>query len=208
LKKLFAVLLSCTMIISIFAPAAGAQAAPNNKSGAVTQNFNENAAEAQKRNMLKTIEKYVVVQEDGTLALNDVPHGLYKKYNLEALEAHFNTINKEIKNGHLVVDEELNINPTGFSTMATYGKWTYHWWGYDRLFTNSQAKEYVKRLELQAAGAAMVTGVTAPFPPIAGLASISSGYWLLLANRVEANNKGNGVKVAVTWVNIFNVTPL
>lgn len=45
------------MIISIFAPAAGAQAAPNNKSGAVTQNFNENAAEAQKRNMLKTIER-------------------------------------------------------------------------------------------------------------------------------------------------------
>lgn len=92
--------------------------------------------------------------------------------------------------------------------MATYGKWTYHWWGYDRKFTNYQTKQYVERLEMQAAGATMVTGVGAWFPPIGGIAGVSAGYWALLASRVEANNHGNGVLVEVTWVNVFNVTPL
>ncbi|UCZ53473.1 hypothetical protein LGQ02_01335 [Bacillus shivajii] len=160
--------------------------------------------------VLKLVEPYVELQEDGTLALEGVPRGLYQAFELENLEYHFDQINKEVLDGNLVIDEELNISETGFSTFhhAGYGSWAYHWWGYQRLFNNSQANEYSSHLRDRAAGAAMVTGVFAKFPPISGIAGVSSGYWALLANRVDANNNGNGVQVSVTWVNVFSVSSL
>ncbi|WP_051314585.1 hypothetical protein [Alteribacter aurantiacus] len=168
------------------------------------------SANSSKVDVLNLVEPYVELQEDGTLALEGVPRGLYQAFDLENLESHFDQINKEVLEGNLVIDEDLNISETGFSTFhhAGYGSWSYHWWGYQRLFNNSQANEYRLRLLSQAAGAGMVTGVTKWFPPVGGIAAVSGGYWALLATRVEANNRGNGVKVSVTWVNVFSVESL
>ncbi|MEC1535005.1 hypothetical protein [Bacillus sonorensis] len=59
--------------------------------------------------------------------MKNVPEDLYKEYNLSALED-FEYINKGVENNQLVIDIQLNIKPTGFQIMATYGKWIHHWW--------------------------------------------------------------------------------
>lgn len=88
---------------------------------------------------------------------------------------------------------------------AVYGQWTYHWWGYDRKFTNTQAKELAGQCELIAIGAGAASAI---FPPIAALGGLSAAYYALLANRINANNQGNGVYVAITWAAVFNIEPL
>lgn len=174
------------------------------------QEHGSNSTPSSEEDVLNVVEGYVQLQEDGTIAFENVPNDLYQDLDLGQLEVHFDTINSAVLNGDLIIDEDLNITETGFSTMdhAVYGEWRYHWWGYQRNFTNAQAQEYRNRLLTQAAGAGMVTGVGAWFPPVAGIAGVSGGYWALLATRVDANNNGNGVRVSVTWANIFSVTSL
>ncbi|WP_051254730.1 hypothetical protein [Halobacillus kuroshimensis] len=178
----------------------------------VKQNLvsSEDTAEQKQSEMIKNVKPYVHLNDDGTIELKDVPQETYDRYNLSSLEKHFQTINKGVHNGTLTVDNNLNVEEVtpAFTTMAVYGKWTYHWWGYDRKFNDYQTEQYIDRLNTQAAGAGMVTGVGAWFPPVGGLAAVSGGYWYLLATRVDANNHGNGVLVQVTWANIFDVEPL
>ncbi|WP_195257879.1 hypothetical protein [Bacillus paralicheniformis] len=167
-----------------------------------------NQAIAKQEKLINTIKPFVNVNADGKLFLKNVPDDLYKEYNLSALEEHFGYINKAVESNQLVVDNQLNIKPTGFQIMATYGKWTYHWWGYDRKFTHKQANGYISELNLASQGAAVTTGVFAEFPPVAGLAGMAAGYWGILANRVDAHNGKKGVLVSVTWALIFSVDSL
>lgn len=81
-------------------------------------------------------------------------------------------------------------------------------WGYDRKFNNSQAKDLSDYAASVAGGAGIVTGISAWFPPVAAIAGVQTGYWSLVAARVNANNKGKGVYVGVTWVAVFNIKPL
>ncbi|MFJ7472152.1 hypothetical protein ACIQWI_27075 [Peribacillus frigoritolerans] len=167
--------------------------------------------EAQKtgeQSEISIIKPYVFVQKDGTIALKDVPQSVYDTYNLQGLEAHFEALNKRVLNKQITIDENLNITEIGIKALAVYGSWTYHWWGYDRKFNNSQTKQYQDKLNTAAAGGTIVAGATAWWPPVAGIAGVSAGYWALLSARVGANNKGKGVYVGVTWVNAFNVKPL
>ncbi|WP_052340721.1 hypothetical protein [Bacillus haynesii] len=106
------------------------------------------------------------------------------------------------------IDNQLNIKPTGFQPMATYGKWTYHWWGYDRKFTHKQANGYISELNQGAAGATLAIGAAYALPPVAGLGTMAAGYWNLLANRVDAHNGKKGVLVSVTWALVFSVESL
>ncbi|MFT0800351.1 hypothetical protein VSK91_02635 [Bacillus swezeyi] len=158
--------------------------------------------------LINNIKPYVHLNTDGKLVLKDVPEKLYKKYNLKGLEEHFDNINKGVENHKLVIDNQLNIKPTGFQINATYGKWSYHWWGYDRKFTHKQANGYISELNAAAGGATFVTGVSYAFPPVAGLSGMAAGYWSLLANRVSAHNGKKGVLVSVTWALIFSVDSL
>lgn len=159
--------------------------------------------------MIKEVEPYVKVTEKGTLTLENVPKKFYNKYKLEKLEEHFDSLNESILNGDLTVNEDLSIQDNSISTYAVYGKWTYHWWGYDRLMSNSYANWYANEyIPTVAAGGTIITGATAPFPPISAVAGITTGTLLLLQARINANNEGNGVYVGVTWVLVFNVEPL
>lgn len=159
---------------------------------------------------LEVIKPYVEVTEEGTIRFKKLPKGFYEKYNLEELQKHFDNLNTLSKAGNITINEDLSIQEKLPVTRAkaVYGKWTYHWWGYDRKFNNAQAKAYMNQLNTAAAGAAIVAGLASPFPPVAGIAGVQSGYWSLLSARVDANNKGRGVYVAVTYALVFNIKPL
>jgi hypothetical protein len=163
----------------------------------------------EQQKMIKDVEPYVIVTDDGTIKLENAPKNLYKKYDLEKLEAHFEQLNQSALDGSITINEDLTIEDNSFSIAASYSKWTYHWWGYDRKMTNSYAKWYANNyLATIIGGGTVVTGVGAFFPPVGAVAGISTGQWILLQTRINANNKGNGVYVGVTWALFFNVDPL
>lgn len=114
----------------------------------------------------------------------------------------FDELNQLALDGVITINEDLSIQDNSITANAVYGSWTYHWWGYDRKFNNAQTTQYYNYLLTLAAGGG------AFLPPVAAIAGVSSGYWALLATRVNANNKGRGVLVEVTWVAVFDVTPL
>ncbi|NLM67296.1 MAG: hypothetical protein GX180_09010, partial [Enterococcus sp.] len=88
------------------------------------------------------------------------------------------------------------------------GTWTYHWWGYDQYFDNQRAQRFSANCYSVAAGATLVTGIGAWFPPVSFVGVAQAAYWTLVGSRVDYNNLGNGVYIGVTWAAIFNVEPL
>lgn len=131
-------------------------------------------------------------------------------YNLEKLMQHFVDLNHYAENDFITINKDLTTdqNPGLITVDTVYGKWTYHWWGDHRTFNNSQAKAFADYAASVAAGFDIVTGIGAFFSPVAALLGGQTGYWSLVAARVNANNKGRGVYIAVTRVAIFNVEPL
>ncbi|MGW8958696.1 hypothetical protein [Paenibacillus sp. NPDC055715] len=117
-------------------------------------------------------------------------------------------MNELSKSGVITVNSDLSIKDNAISLNAVYGSWTYHWWGYDRNFTDYQTKQAIDYYYSVAGGGGLVTGATYWFPPVAGFAGGVAGYFTLFAARMGANNNGNGVYVAVTWATTFDVTPL
>jgi hypothetical protein len=111
---------------------------------------------------------------------------------------------------NITINKDLTIDRNNelIAPNAVYGRWTEHWWGFDRKFTNSQAQDFADYAATVAGGAGIVTGIGAWFPPVAAIAGVQTGYWTLVSARVNANNEGNGVYIGVTWVAIFNVEPL
>lgn len=197
-KKLISLLMASALILPVFL-------AGSNEAYASTP---QDVQTASLSDAIEVIEPYVQVTEDGTIGFKDLPEGFYEQYNLEELQKHFDNLNNLSETGKITINEDLSIQDNSISIMAVYGKWTYHWWGYDRNFTNTQSKEYMNQLYTAAGGAAIVAGATYWFPPISGILNVQAGYWGLLATRVGANNKGNGVYVAVTYALVFDVKPL
>lgn len=208
LKKLVISLLSIIMILSVASPSqASTSEAPNHpKVSEIPANSNS----VEDFSEVKKVEKYVSVNANGHIGL-DPKHSknFHKKYNLDELEAHFTLLNSKVDAGAIKINEDLTIEDLSFSTFAVYNKWTYHWWGYDRNFTNSQAKSYVGELNTAGAVGGMTGAAAAAFMPIVGAGiAVSGGYYYLLAARVDANNKGRGVYVGMTWARVFNVKSL
>lgn len=203
MKKLFGSLLALFLLVGIVTPS---YAKTSEKNVSVRNSTNQVINEQE--NMINTVKPYVALTKSGTLVLKNMPQKIYEKYNLSQLEDHFSNLNKDVKTGKITINRDLSIKDNSVSIGATYGKWTYHWWGYDRKFSDSGAKYYSDYLGTLAAGGSFVTGITAWLPPVSAIAGITSSYWGLVSIRVSANNHGDGVWVGVTWVAAFDVDPL
>jgi hypothetical protein len=207
MKKIIASLFTLMLILGVVTPSYAAA----NESEKQLKKIEKEQEKLQKEQekMIEDVEPFVNVTEDGKFELVNAPKKLFKKYDLAKLEAHFVEMNKLAEEGSVTINDDLSIEDNLFTISAVYGKWTYHWWGYDRKMSNSYANWYANEyLDMIAAGGTVVTGVGAFFPPVGAVAGISTGQWLLLKNRINANNKGNGVYVGVTWALFFNVEPL
>lgn len=161
-------------------------------------------------NMIESIEPYVYVTEEGNFALKDtIPFHLYKKYSLDFLEEHFENMNQEIKENNLIVHEDLTIEETNpLLKRAVHGRWTQRWWGYERNFNNSQAIDFRNRLQNNARITSAMMRITKPFPPVSKLSLLATAQLRLMASRVNANNRGRGVYVGITWAAVFNMRSL
>ncbi|PFX70716.1 hypothetical protein COL39_24525 [Bacillus cereus] len=180
---------------------------PNKTSSHQQQNEIENLSENQ-QNVIKSVQKYVELKNDGTIGfVTNIPQDVYKKYKLNELQKHFDSLNSQVASNMIAINPDLSIQNKIHS--AVYGEWTYHWWGYDRKFNNSQAKAYVKELNTVARTGAVAGPLAAAVMPIVGAGiAVTAGYYGLLADRVENNNQGSGVYVGITWAIVFDVEPL
>ena len=162
--------------------------------------------EMQSDTMIQDVEQYIEVREDGTIGFkNNIPMLIYKKYNLNDLQAHFDTLNQKVEDNEIFIDQHLNITDNSISTYASYNQWTYYWWGYAKKFTNSGAIDYANKLEMFALGSG-AAGIL--FPPISGVAGLTAVYYELQVSRIRAKNKGNGVQINITWARVFTVKTL
>ncbi|TWT05572.1 hypothetical protein FQV26_14180 [Planococcus sp. CPCC 101016] len=207
MKKFIVSLLSVMVILAIVLPSQALGSDLSNQEKVLETPANE---KAQKDfSDIKKVEKYISVDANGHIVL-DPKHSknFHKKYDLDALEAHFELLNEKVDNGTIKINNDLSIEDLSITLFASYNKWTYHWWGYDRNFTNSQAIRYVNDLNTVATGGAIAAGAASLFPIIGAGVAMTAGYYGLMATRVTANNRGNGVYVAQTWARVFNVKPL
>lgn len=207
MKKLIVSLLSVIMILGVTLPSyASASSLPsqaNVSENQRTENSDQSFSD------IKKIEKYVFVNEDGHIALNNKQSkSFHKKYNLDALETHFDELNKQVDDGTIRINEDLSIDDLSFNALVSYHKWDSYWWGKERNFTNSQAIRYTHEIDTVVAAGTIATASTATIPILGASIGATTGYYALLSARVKANNRGNGVYVRITYALVFNVKPL
>ncbi|MBU9707116.1 hypothetical protein KSP24_09285 [Paenibacillus sp. AK121] len=196
-----AIILSGVLALTAVAPIA---ASAESSTEQITQNSSSSVTQ---KSAVEAVKPYVQVK-DGVLSLKDVPENIYNQYNLSDLQKHFDELNELSKSGKITVNSDLSIKDNTISLNAEYGSWTYHWWGYDRKFTDSQTKQAIDYYNSVAGGGALVSGATAWYPPVSGISGSVAGYFALFAARMSANNNGNGVYVSVSWAAVFDVEPL
>lgn len=129
-------------------------------------------------------------------------------------------LNKEIKNGTLRVENNLEIVSLktsvadgGFQTLASCsGKSTqlaYHWWGVSRYMNSCEANKFSADMAAVAAGytgAGIVAAIWFPGVGVAG--GVIAAYAALMSARAAANNAyGTGIYVGITYAAFFNIDP-
>lgn len=124
------------------------------------------------------------------------------------MQKHFDELNKLVEDGTISIKNDLSIEDHSIALYSTYGKWTIHWWGYDRKFNNSQTNQFVVYLDTVGEGASVITGTFLWLPSISSISLATSAYLTLMSQRINANNRGRGVYVGITWASIFNIRAL
>lgn len=144
-------------------------------------------------------------------------------------KAYLDKLNNEVKQGNITVSSDLKITTYADVNESTIfsntpvpfrrcpGRNTsieYHWWGYFRYANYCESRRIVSDLNTAAATGTMVGGaagaISIVFPlagVVAGGVAFDAGYWWLVATRIDANNHGRGVHIAMTWALVFDITP-
>lgn len=159
------------------------------------------------------IEKYLVINEDGTIALsNDIPSSYTEKYHLDDLKSHLAKLNKKVKSNDIAISRDFKIKNVNSSSIKTAGS-NYteeYWWGASQGYTYSSAKTAITSLKKAAAvSAGLVTlgGYTGSLFVIIG-GSLTGVYCAGLAddmNDVNSYNDKDGIVLDVNWSMEYSV---
>lgn len=189
-----------------------ANAQNNEESKQMSVNYTGvSTAQDEQEVMINTVEKYVNLNPDGTIELSEeIPKELVEKYDINSLKERFESLNQQVKDGRIVINEDLSISEKNLiqaRAAAKYEKTKRYWWGDKNWYTNAQTKAHIKDLNsavIAAGGVATAMG-TLGFVPGAFTGAVAGTYWGLLASRMDAHNKGKGVTVSATWALVFSV---
>lgn len=205
-RKMIAKLFIGVICSMIFASTSTSVYASNNTTDTVTyENYDITNS---KENYLKEVRPYVYVS-DGRIYLKSTSPFIYNELQLDKLQDHFDVLNSMVENKEIIINDDLSIINRGITPFATYGSWTFTWWGAERLYTNTQAETLAINIgSFSHAGVVSATQLAPYFPVYAIPLAVTGGYLSLLANRIRANNQGNGVYLGITYVAVFNVEPL
>lgn len=223
MKKLVSSLLALILLLGVVTPSYAAINESGNKSSAEkTKIAKEKVMSAKEQEkMIKAVEPYVKVTKEGTFKLENVPEKLYKKYELDQLQKHFDNLNASAKKGNITINEDLSIqdnSPTAnaskssdMTTLACQGvntdpKW--YWWGTSEKMDSCRTNDFIADLNTITAvnaGASLILVWFGFWPSLP--AGISVVYFSLMAARADANDDGKGIKADITWALGFNFEP-
>ena len=177
---------------------------------------NDELVELGNNSLITNVEPYVQVNENGHIELSqNIEKDIYKHYELDNLEDHFSNLNKQVNDGLITISNDLEIIENGSSNITilsnNYISTSTHWWGHKTVYNNSQAQAAAQRFRNYALGYGTIGGLGVLVPGIGPAVSAAGGltasYSNLVANRIDANNNGNGVVLDMTWVAVFDVSP-
>lgn len=197
-----------TSLLAI-SPLQSVAAAENPTNNTVIENTSQTGTEDFGDSITNT-QEFVEVDNQGYIKLKDnVSQENYEKYNLGQLEEHFVNLNQKVDQNIISISSDLEIqeNNNIFTIYSSGPTQEYNWWGYRTTYTNAQTNSAVSTLNAFAAGSGGAAAVGFWFPVFGAGAGLSAGYAGLLANRMDANNNGNGVLVDMTWAAVYNVSP-
>lgn len=224
-KKLMSLILAFTLVLSLSVPAFAAETTVMDAENVTKEDI------LNLRPFVELREDGTLFLDAETAEANGAKEGA-----ITALQMHFLYLNAEVSSGDIVIDEDLNIiggeRPVGpynnnarAASCCGHGinAYTEYWWGYQRKACNCESNRIVNDLNTLAAGGAMgvggfgvAGGITAIFGAtiaggilaiIGGGLAFDSGYWWLVATRIQANNEGNGVICDMTYALVFDITP-
>lgn len=153
------------------------------------------------------IQKYLIIESDGTISLSKKTPRSFETYNLQALESHLNQLNEQVLTGEIIINDDLSINEK--NSRGNVSKRVKYWWGYSNWYSYNDVK-----YELQLANnavklygaSAVITGV---FSPAAGLIlGLGSWYWNAYSSDLSLENSysnGQGVVADVNWAGVYNI---
>jgi len=213
IKKLSTLTLMGALTLNFAVPAISANAATTTNHQIVSTSHSlKSVSEFEKEK--NDIEKYLVINEDGTIALsNDIPSSYNEKYQLDALKTHLAKLNKKVKSNDIAFSRDFKVKNVNSSNIKTSGGSNYteeYWWGASQGYTYTQAKTSITSLKKTAgisAGIVTLGGYTGNlFAIIGGL--VTGGYCLDLAMDMEDVNSDNGqagIVVDVNWAMEYSV---
>ena len=178
-------------------------------SSSLTENVLEVASSSLTENVLE-VAPYVYKNDQGLLSVdNNIPRYLYIENDVEALEKRFETINAQVANGEVTINDDLSITSNMMTTRASKGYTSEtFWWGEKATYTNAQTKTAVQQTNSAAIDTALIGAGTlfipvfgSAFAPIVGL---TSAYLFNLADYMSTANKGKGIILNMTWAFIYS----
>lgn len=176
---------------------------------------NNKLFELDNESLIANVEPYVQVNKNGHIELSqNIEKETYEHYKLDNLEEHFSKLNKQVDDELIIISDDLeiteNISPNITILSSNYISTSTHWWGYRTVYNNSQAQAAAQRFQDYALGFGTIGGLGVVVPGIGPAVSAAGGltasYSTLVANRIDANNNGNGVILDMTWVAVFSVS--
>ncbi|MEJ8303358.1 hypothetical protein [Saccharibacillus sacchari] len=211
-KKMMATGLAAALLTTAL-PLYGASAA---ESGTIESSVSANdATNAQNEQLVNELSKYVEKQPDGQVYLNKdfKKEVAISEEDAQKLENHINLINESVRNGDLVVNDDLSVdivgNPSGVlseyginsATAAASGtSYTISVWGVTVFMDNNAAVEFAQTL-ISNGGAVVGASVISrfiPTPPtvlVSTIAGVIGGGGVAAGKRIEQYNKGKGVRL-------------
>lgn len=154
---------------------------------------------------LDFIEQFVEKKEDGTIGLiSGLSEQLKEKYNLTALEEHFEFINQGVESGIWIVNDDLSISgQISLFGGLSYSK--YYWWGVRHYKSYDDAKAWASDLK-NLGSASKILQVLGLAGKVTGKITSTYGKWLATdINRVNESNNQKGVIIDINWACIYSV---
>lgn len=189
------------------------------------QRTNEVVQEGHTADQFKAMEVYMSVNENTGKIVFD--YNSAKKQNLQLAKETLlliNRANEQVESGDVAVGKNyelvgkttyeghdtIYVMASSFNHAYNCGgginKATKFWWGYSRWACDCESNKISADLNSMAAGETAAGALVALlWVPAGVVVGIDAAYWWYLASRIDANNRGRGVVIDVTWAKVFNI---
>ncbi|MGV3489570.1 MAG: hypothetical protein ACO1OC_13450 [Tuberibacillus sp.] len=202
--KLIAVFLSVVFVIGFGVINGGAALAETNQLSNSSTSVNSDELEK----AAQTLEKYVVVADNGTIQLlSDYTVAKVDPEYVESIITWMDQLNEAVKAGDISIDKDLTVTAKDESILqVTSGGISgikYYWWGF-KIYLNHSATNRVASALAAGASAATIASIISgalPTPPTAISSTIVKAAAFIMgfgASYIVAKDKGKGVYIRIT----------